>query len=194
MRVTRLRLNQRFVHSTTQGMKEARYCLLSRLGAIMFGLKKKSRKVELVSPVNGKMIRLRDVPDQVFASEMMGPGVAFISNDGNICSPCDGELMTVFPTKHAIGIKAENGAEILIHFGIDTVQLEGSCFHQKIDAGNKVKKGDLIIEADIEAILEQGYSIDTPMIITNANEFHVTIHQADAVTVNTAAVISIEKK
>ena len=71
----------------------------------MFGLKKKSRKVELVSPVNGKMIRLRDVPDQVFASEMMGPGVAFISNDGNICSPCDGELMTVFPTKHAIGIK-----------------------------------------------------------------------------------------
>lgn len=102
--------------------------------------------------------------------------------------------MTVFPTKHAIGIKAENGAEILIHFGIDTVQLEGSCFHQKIDAGNKVKKGDLIIEADIEAILEQGYSIDTPMIITNANEFHVTIHQADAVTVNTAAVISIEKK
>ena len=146
----------------------------------MFGLKKKSRKVELVSPVNGKMIRLRDVPDQVFASEMMGP--------------CDGELMTVFPTKHAIGIKAENGAEILIHFGIDTVQLEGSCFHQKIDAGNKVKKGDLIIEADIEAILEQGYSIDTPMIITNANEFHVTIHQADAVTVNTAAVISIEKK
>ena len=118
----------------------------------MFGLKKKSRKVELVSPVNGKMIRLRDVPDQ------------------------------------------ENGAEILIHFGIDTVQLEGSCFHQKIDAGNKVKKGDLIIEADIEAILEQGYSIDTPMIITNANEFHVTIHQADAVTVNTAAVISIEKK
>lgn len=109
-------------------------------------------------------------------------------------SPCDGELMTVFPTKHAIGIKAENGAEILIHFGIDTVQLEGSCFHQKIDAGNKVKKGDLIIEADIEAILEQGYSIDTPMIITNANEFHVTIHQADAVTVNTAAVISIEKK
>lgn len=106
----------------------------------MFGLKKKTRKVELVSPVNGKMIRLRDVPDQVFASEMMGPGVAFISNDGNICSPCDGELMTVFPTKHAIGIKAENGAEILIHFGIDTVQLEGSCFHQKIDAGNKVKK------------------------------------------------------
>ena len=160
----------------------------------MFGLKKKSRKVELVSPVNGKMIRLRDVPDQVFASEMMGPGVAFISNDGNICSPCDGELMTVFPTKHAIGIKAENGAEILIHFGIDTVQLEGSCFHQKIDAVKKVKKGDLIIEADIEAILEQGYSIDTPMIITNANEFHVTIHQADAVTVNTAAVISIEKK
>lgn len=160
----------------------------------MFGLKKKSKIVELASPINGKMMSLGEVPDKVFASEMMGPGVAFISEDGNICSPCDGELMTVFPTKHAIGIKAENGAEILIHFGIDTVQLEGSCFHQKIEAGKKVKKGDLIMEADIEAIRKQGYKIDTPMIITNADEFYITIHKGDAVTVNTDPVISLEKK
>ena len=81
------------------------------------------------------MIDLKEVPDKVFASEMMGPGVAFISNDGKIYSPCDGELITVFPTKHAIGIKANNGAEILIHFGLDTIQLEGKGFKQVAKEG-----------------------------------------------------------
>ena len=132
----------------------------------MFGLKKKSRKVELVSPVNGKMIRLRDVPDQVFASEMMGPGVAFISNDGNICSPCDGELMTVFPTKHAIGIKAENGAEILIHFGIDTVTLKGEGFN-RVATSDTVKVGDKLVEYDLAFIKEKAPSVKTPVIINN---------------------------
>ena len=120
----------------------------------------------MVSPVNGKMIRLRDVPDQVFASEMMGPGVAFISNDGNICSPCDGELMTVFPTKHAIGIKAENGAEILIHFGIDTVTLKGEGF-KRVAAGNQVKVGDKLVEYDLEFIKSKVPSVKTPVIINN---------------------------
>ena len=90
----------------------------------MFGFKKKIKSVELVSPVNGKMICLKDVPDKVFASEMMGPGVAFISSDGKVYSPCDGELVTVFPTKHALGIKTNNGVELLLHFGLDTVNLE----------------------------------------------------------------------
>ena len=94
----------------------------------MFGFKKKIKSVELVSPVNGKMICLKDVPDKVFASEMMGPGVAFISSDGKVYSPCDGELVTVFPTKHALGIKTNNGAELLLHFGLDTVNLEGEGF------------------------------------------------------------------
>ena len=89
----------------------------------MFGFKKKTKSVELVSPVNGKIICLKDVPDKVFASGMMGPGVAFISSDGKVYSPCDGELVTVFPTKHALGIKTNNGAELLLHFGLDTVNL-----------------------------------------------------------------------
>lgn len=160
----------------------------------MFGLKKKSKTVELASPINGKMINLKDVPDKVFASEMMGPGVAFISNDGKVYSPCNGELVTVFPTKHALGIKAENGAEILIHFGLDTVQLEGEGFTQIAKEGQKVKKGDLILEVDIDTLQNKGFNIDTPMIITNSDGFDIKVHEFTCVTANLEVVITLEKK
>ena len=160
----------------------------------MFGFKKKERIVELASPVNGKMIDLKEVPDKVFASEMMGPGVAFISNDGKIYSPCDGELITVFPTKHAIGIKANNGAEILIHFGLDTVQLEGKGFRQVAKEGQRLKKGDLILDVDIVFLQKKGYAIETPMVITNSDEFYVKVNKLAHVSTNTYVVITLEKK
>ena len=160
----------------------------------MFGFKKKERIDELASPVNGKMIDLKEVPDKVFASEMMGPGVAFISNDGKIYSPCDGELITVFPTKHAIGIKANNGAEILIHFGLDTVQLEGKGFRQVAKEGQRLKKGDLILDVDIVFLQKKGYAIETPMVITNSDEVYVKVNKLANVSTNTEVVITLEKK
>lgn len=160
----------------------------------MFGFKKKVNKVELTSPVNGKMIHLEEVPDPVFSKKMMGPGVAFISSDGKVHSPCDGELVSVFPTKHAIGIKAENGAEILIHFGLDTVALEGNGFSQKVKTNEKVKRGDLLLEVDIDFLIENGYKIETPMIITNADSFLVNDFYFENVQVNSDVVMSIEKK
>lgn len=160
----------------------------------MFGFKKKERIDELASPVNGKMIDLKEVPDKVFASEMMGPGVAFISNDGKIYSPCDGELITVFPTKHAIGIKANNGAEILIHFGLDTVQLEGKGFRQVAKEGQRLKKGDLILDVDIVFLQKKGYAIETPMVITNSDEFYVKVNKLANVSTNTEVVITLKKK
>lgn len=160
----------------------------------MFGFKKKERIDELASPVNGKMINLKEVPDKVFASEMMGPGVAFISNDGKIYSPCDGELITVFPTKHAIGIKANNGAEILIHFGLDTIQLEGKGFKQVAKEGQRLKKGDLILDVDIVFLQKKGYAIETPMVITNSDEFYVKVNKLANVSTNTEVVITLKKK
>ena len=151
----------------------------------MFGFKKKIKSVELVSPVNGKMICLKDVPDKVFASEMMGPGVAFISSDGKVYSPCDGELVTVFPTKHALGIKTNNGAELLLHFGLDTVNLEGEGF---------TLQGDLLLEVDIELIQNKGYKIDMPMIITNSSEYSLNIHECSDVLANQEIVMSLDKK
>lgn len=160
----------------------------------MFGFKKKNKKIELTSPVNGKMVNLKEVPDKVFASEMMGIGVAFISNDGKVYSPCNGKLTTVFPTKHALGIKTDEGAEILIHFGLDTVQLAGEGFTQIAEEGQKIKKGDLILKADIEFLQRKGYRIETPMIITNSDEFNVNINKFADVTANTETVLTLEKK
>lgn len=160
----------------------------------MFGFKRNVKVVELVSPINGKMVDLKDVPDKVFASGMMGPGVAFISNDGKVYSPCDGELVSIFPTKHAIGIKANNDAEILIHFGLDTVQLEGKGFVQKVKEGQKIKKGDLILEVDIQFLQNGGYKIDTPLIITNSDNYNVNIHRFSEVSANSEVVLTLEKK
>jgi sugar PTS system EIIA component len=160
----------------------------------MFGFKKKTKTVELVSPINGKMILLKDVPDKVFASEMMGPGVAFITNDGKVYSPCDGELATVFPTKHALGLKANNGAEILLHFGLDTVELEGEGFTLLKEAGEKIQKGDLLLEVDIDEVQNKGYKIDMPMIITNSSEYSINISELSDVTANQEIVMSLEKK
>lgn len=160
----------------------------------MFGFKKKIKSVELVSPVNGQMICLKDVPDKVFASEMMGPGVAFISSDGKVYSPCDGELVTVFPTKHALGIKTNNGAELLLHFGLDTVNLEGEGFTLHSEAGRRIKQGDLLLEVDIELIQNKGYKIDMPMIITNSSEYSLNIHECSDILANQEIVMSLDKK
>lgn len=160
----------------------------------MFGFKKKPKTVDLFSPVNGKMISLKEVPDKVFASEMMGPGVAFIANDGKVYSPCDGELATVFPTKHALGLKTENGAEILLHFGLDTVELEGEGFTLAKKEGQKIKKGDLLLEVDIDKILNKGYKIDMPMILTNSDEYSIHLHEFSDVLANQDVVMSFEKK
>lgn len=160
----------------------------------MFGFKKKCRSVDIGSPINGKMIDLTEVPDKVFASAMMGPGVAFISEDGKVYSPCDGKLTTVFPTKHAIGITTENGAEILIHFGLDTVQLNGKYFVQKVNTGARLRKGELILEVDIDSLVNEGYKIETPMIVTNSDDFDISIYRTKNVNIHTDAVMVVEKK
>lgn len=197
MRVTLLRLNQRLyilLRSVHMGGAEKEFfCFLERSKNV-FGFKKKPKTVDLFSPVNGKMISLKEVPDKVFASEMMGPGVAFIANDGKVYSPCDGELATVFPTKHALGLKTENGAEILLHFGLDTVELEGEGFTLAKKEGQKIKKGDLLLEVDIDKILNKGYKIDMPMILTNSDEYSIHLHEFSDVLANQDVVMSLEKK
>lgn len=160
----------------------------------MFGFNKKKKTLELVSPINGKMIPIQDVPDKVFASEMMGPSVAFISVDGKVYSPCDGDLVTVFPTKHALGIKAQNGAELLLHFGIDTIQLEGKGFTLIKEAGQKIKKGDLLLEVDVPFLKDSGYKIEMPMILTNSDDFNVNVNVCSNVSANQEIVMLIDKK
>lgn len=122
------------------------------------------------SPIEGNVIGLEKVNDPVFADGMMGKGIAIIPKEGKVFSPVNGKIASVFGTKHAIGILSEGGAEILIHVGIDTVQLEGKYFKDHVKAGDNITNGQLLLEFDSEAIKKSGYDIVTPIIITNADE------------------------
>ncbi|QDP41960.1 beta-glucoside-specific PTS transporter subunit IIABC [Radiobacillus deserti] len=126
---------------------------------------------DMVSPINGQLVDLSNVPDNVFATESMGKGIGIIPTEGRVVSPVNGTVTTLFKTKHAIGITSDHGAEVLIHIGVDTVQLEGEHFIAHIKQGDRVNKGDLLIEFDIEKIKESGYSLTTPVIITNSGSF-----------------------
>jgi len=126
---------------------------------------------EIVSPMEGTVIPLTSVSDPAFASEAMGKGIAIEPNTGKVVSPVNGTVAVAFKTKHAIGLVSENGAEILIHIGIDTVQLDGQFFHAHVKQGDQVKVGDLLVEFDIERIKEAGYQVVTPIIITNTSNY-----------------------
>lgn len=129
------------------------------------------KDVEIKAPVNGKAIELSEVKDEVFAGGALGKGAAIIPEDGRICAPCDGVVSLVYPTGHAIGIQSENGAELLIHIGMDTVTLEGKCFDIKVKQGQAVKAGEILIEADLEGIRSAGLDTTTPIVVTNVDDY-----------------------
>ena len=128
-------------------------------------------KEEIVSIADGNIIPLSEVPDPTFAGEILGKGAAVQLESDEIYSPVDGTVASVFPTKHAIGLLSDDGVEVLIHVGIDTVQLEGRHYDVKVEAGQKVKKGDLLLVCDREAIEKEGYQTVTPIIISNTADF-----------------------
>ena len=126
---------------------------------------------ELASPIKGEVKPLSACTDLAFASGAMGKGVVIEPTEGKVYAPCDGQVMMLFETLHAIGLKSENGAELLIHVGLDTVKLNGQGFKAYVQGGDSVKKGDLLIEFDIDFIKEKGLSVTTPMVITNADNY-----------------------
>ncbi|MFS0638982.1 PTS glucose transporter subunit IIA [Mesobacillus foraminis] len=137
----------------------------------LFGRKEEPVKtIQLNAPLSGTAVPLERVPDPVFAEKMMGDGLAIEPAEGLVVSPVDGEIMQVFPTKHAIGIRAKNGAEILIHIGLETVSLNGEGFQTYISEGDKVKTGDKLVAFDMEIIKEKAKSTVTPIIITNTDQ------------------------
>ncbi|MDO5136376.1 MAG: glucose PTS transporter subunit IIA [Eubacteriales bacterium] len=123
------------------------------------------------SPLKGEAIPLKRVRDETFASEVLGKGIAVIPELGEVRAPCDGVVENVFDTKHAIAILADNGAELLIHVGLNTVELKGSCFTIHVDDGERIKTGQLLAVFDLEKIREKGYDPVTPCIVTNSSTF-----------------------
>lgn len=130
----------------------------------------KERKKELAATQDGDCIALDMVPDAAFADKLLGDGIAIIPRDNVVRSPADGEIAQVFDTHHAYSLKTDDGLEILVHIGINTVELKGEGFVPKVREGQRVKKGDVLCETDIELIRKRGYEIYTPMVITNMTE------------------------
>lgn len=128
-----------------------------------------SEKV-IKSPMNGTVIPLSEVPDAVFSSEMLGKGFGVEPSEGKAYAPVDGEVTTVFDTKHALGLMSKNGVELLIHIGMDTVKLNGRGFDVKVKAGDQVKAGDLLAEFDMDLIKREGYPVTTAVVITNTDD------------------------
>lgn len=129
------------------------------------------RKEIVTAPVTGTMMPLSTAKDQAFAQGVLGKGVVIHPTVGEVVAPFDGTVMTMFPTKHAIGLVSDNGLELLIHIGLDTVQLDGQFFESFVEQGAKVKRGDKLVTFDIKAIEEAGYSVETPVIVTNSADY-----------------------
>ena len=127
--------------------------------------------ITIKAPIKGEVVELADVPDPVFSSGVMGKGAAINPEEGLAVSPVDGTVVSVFDTKHAIGIATDDGIELLIHIGVDTVNMKGKGFTQKCEVGQKVKAGDPLMEFDIEEIKKAGYSPITPILVTNPDNF-----------------------
>lgn len=125
----------------------------------------------ITAPLSGKVVALEDTPDAVFASGAMGQGVAIEPSVGEVVAPADGVIRLLFPTNHAIGLATDDGAEILIHVGMDTVALEGEGFMAHVTQGSKVKAGQLLLSFDIDAIKKAGYPVTTPIIVTNTADY-----------------------
>lgn len=137
----------------------------------LFG--KKNKDLEIFSPGVGKLIDLKDVPDPVFAEKMMGDGFAFIPEEGVIKSPVEGVISLMPDSRHAFGVTTAEGAEILVHIGMDTVALKGEGFETFKTMGDKVKVGEPIIEVNLTKVKDKVPSMATPIIITNMDEFEI---------------------
>ncbi len=129
-----------------------------------------NKKSIVYAPINGKVIPLEEVKDEAFNTGSLGKGVGIVPSDGNVYAPVDGKVSVLFNTLHAIGLTTDDGMEVLVHIGLDTVKLNGKYFNAHIKQGDTVKKGDLLVSFDKEALEKEGYDITTPVIITNSND------------------------
>lgn len=132
----------------------------------LFGKEEKIDKEVLVSPMTGEVVDVTEVPDPTFSEKMMGDGIAFKPSDGAVVAPVAGEVVNLFPTKHAIGIKSKAGVEYLIHIGLDTVMLDGEGFTAHVSQGDKVEVGDPLVTFDLDFVSQKAKTV-TPLVITS---------------------------
>lgn len=146
----------------------------------------------IAAPVAGKVMDISAISDEAFASGAMGQGAAIEPTEGKVYAPCDGSIVTFFPTGHAIGLVADDGAEVLIHIGMDTVNLNGKGFTPKAEQGQHVKKGDLLLEFDMDTIRDAGYPLTTLVLITNTDDYASVSRTAEGTVKAGDEIITIQ--
>ncbi len=130
-----------------------------------------TKRFEIASPMAGKVLKLETIHDDAFASGVLGKGAAILPERGEVFAPADGVVSTLFPTLHAIGMETDDGAELLIHIGLDTVQLEGKGFEAMVSQGERVKQGQLLVKFDMDYITSQGFCLETPVLVVNSDDY-----------------------
>ncbi len=161
----------------------------------IFGNGNKEEIIPICAPVAGKLVPLSEVSDPTFSDGILGQGAAVIPTDNQFFSPVDGTVNTVFPTGHAAALTSADGVEVLLHIGLDTVKLNGKHFTIHAEEGQQVKKGDLLLEADLEQIKSEGYDIITPVVICNTEEFsEIGMVKGGSVTVGNVIINIIKRK
>jgi len=156
-------------------------------------LKKKDKGIEIGAPVKGKAVPISQVSDPTFGEEILGKGVAIQPADGKIYAPADGTIEMLFDTKHAVSMTTTEGVELLVHIGLDTVALKGEHFTAHKGNGDAVKKGDLLISVDLEAVKAAGYDVITPMVVCNTSDYQ-TVEAVTGSDVNPGDTVLILKK
>lgn len=143
--------------------------------------RKKKKETNLKAFATGKVIALKDVKDEMFSAGLMGPGIAIESNDGKYYSPVNGTITMLFPTKHALGLKSDDGQELLLHIGIDTVALKGEGFTAFVQDGQKVSVGDPLLSADLDFLRSKGLETAAILCITEPKEPQISFTTQDTV-------------
>ena len=159
----------------------------------LFGKSEKINGNHIYAPLAGQVVAITEVPDPTFAEGLQGNGVAIIPADGKVCSPVDGTVETMFDTGHAVCLKSSAGAEILIHVGLETVGLNGAPFKIHCKNGDTVKKGQLLVEADLEAIKAAGLPVITPVLVCNSDEYAAFKTNIGKAVTNADVVIELGK-
>ena len=135
---------------------------------------KNAKTISLKAVEDGRTIPMDEVNDQTFAQELLGPGIAIVPSNGTVVSPINGTIATVMDTKHAVCIQGEDGLELIVHAGLDAVELNGKYYQTYKEIGDQVKAGDVLLEFDLEEITKAGYDVTTPIVITNLGDYKIT--------------------
>ncbi|CAJ0992159.1 PTS glucose transporter subunit IIA [Pantoea sp. Nvir] len=161
----------------------------------LFGKKSESTSgtINIVAPLSGNIVGIEEVPDVVFAEKIVGDGIAIKPTGSKMVAPVDGIIGRIFETNHAFSIESDNGIELFVHFGIDTVELKGIGFKRIAEEGQKVKRGDVVIEFNLPFLEEKAKSTLTPVVISNMDEIKELIKFSGQVTLGETTVIRIKK-